>query len=190
MHDELHCLGSDCVQAVAVRSTGQTSPPSNEDIFSTPSNAPELTSAEAWGPTTAQTTATPPPGVTYTTVSCPLLVSRVLADCLVGLYAVCPRGLPSCSSAGCKRATCPCLTAILLPCILCAVHLYCHACWGRQPSDNHKCRPRCPLLRPAACNTGKKAGGGACLFDLEGNACSFSLVDSAVTMLPARNCMP
>ena len=53
---------------VAVKSNGQTSPPSNEDIFTTPSIAPILTSATAWGPTTGQAPATPPPGVTHTSV--------------------------------------------------------------------------------------------------------------------------
>ena len=57
-------------QVVAIKSGGQTSPPSNEDIFTTPDNVPVLTSAEAWGPTTGQATATPPVGVTFTTVSC------------------------------------------------------------------------------------------------------------------------
>ncbi len=57
------------VQVVAVKQTGQTSPPSNEDIFTTPESAPILTSADAWGPTAAQATATPPPGVTYKSVS-------------------------------------------------------------------------------------------------------------------------
>ena len=56
-------------QAVAIKSTGQVSPPSNEDMLTTPGNAPILTSAEAWGPTTGQATATPPAGVTYTRVS-------------------------------------------------------------------------------------------------------------------------
>lgn len=57
------------MQVVATKSNGQISSPSMPDTFTTPSNAPILTSAEAWGPTAGQATATPPPGVTYANVS-------------------------------------------------------------------------------------------------------------------------
>lgn len=57
------------LQAVAIKPDGQQSPPSSEDVFTTPSDGPILTRAEPWGPTTAQATATPPPGVTFTSVS-------------------------------------------------------------------------------------------------------------------------
>jgi len=51
--------------AVAIKPDGTRSPPSNEDIFTTP-GMPILTSAEAYGPTTGQATAAGPAGVTYT----------------------------------------------------------------------------------------------------------------------------
>lgn len=54
---------------VAVKPDGTTkSPPSNEAIFTTPSEAPVLTSADATGPTAGHATATPPEGVTFTKV--------------------------------------------------------------------------------------------------------------------------
>ena len=57
------------LQVVAKKPDGASSPPSGEDIFTTPSaGAPILTSADAWGPTSGQATATPPPGVTFTSV--------------------------------------------------------------------------------------------------------------------------
>ena len=66
------------LQAVGVTPDGTKTPPSNEDIFTTPATgAPVLTSAEAWGPTTGQATATPPEGVTFTSVGQAETVSSV-----------------------------------------------------------------------------------------------------------------
>ena len=57
------------LQVVAKKPDGTSSPPSNEEIFTTPSaGAPVLTSADAWGPTSGQATATPTPGITFTSV--------------------------------------------------------------------------------------------------------------------------
>jgi len=54
------------VTALGVRPDGSTSPPSNEDIITTPSSlGVRLTSAEPTGATTGLATATPLPGVTF-----------------------------------------------------------------------------------------------------------------------------
>ena len=53
-------------QVLAFRADGFQSPPSNEDLVTMPSMpAPILTSAQAWGPTTGQATATAPDGSTF-----------------------------------------------------------------------------------------------------------------------------
>ncbi|KAL4448135.1 hypothetical protein ABPG75_005354 [Micractinium tetrahymenae] len=52
------------VKVVARKADGTTSPPSNEDIFTTP-DAPLLTSALAWGPTTGQATASGSAGMAF-----------------------------------------------------------------------------------------------------------------------------
>ena len=57
-------------QVLAIRADGFESPPSNEDIVTTPAlSGPILTSATPWGPTTGQAVATAPAGVTFSQAS-------------------------------------------------------------------------------------------------------------------------
>lgn len=53
------------VTLVAQRADGSRSPPSNEAVVTMPSVTPQLTSAQAYGPTTGKATATGAKGVTY-----------------------------------------------------------------------------------------------------------------------------
>jgi hypothetical protein len=65
-------------QVLAFRADGFQSPPSNEDLVTMPSMpAPILTSAQAWGHTTGQATATAPEGVTFTQAS---QIAKLAAD--------------------------------------------------------------------------------------------------------------
>ena len=74
------------LQVVAKKPDGTSSPPSSEVILTTPTaGAPILTSADAWGPTSGQATATPPEGITFTSVRQCAVRSRVLRDEVPGV---------------------------------------------------------------------------------------------------------